>query len=126
MPVILVHSRVRYDYNEIVDANKLVSPFACISSQQTVQTLRSCLAHQLNDSEKGFLDHIRSCGELDESLAAKSQKTPKAINLRKRKEASRTELRQYAKQFAAAKKAEYESWIDNDVFDLVDARKISC
>jgi hypothetical protein len=42
----------------------------------------------------------------------------------KRKEASTTEIRQRFKQFIEAKKAEYKSWVDNDVFDLVDMRKI--
>ena len=35
-------------------------------------------------------------------------------------------MRAYTKQFAEAKKAEYESWKDNEVFDLVDLRKTYC
>eukprot|EP00438_Fugacium_kawagutii_P014944 Skav228845 [mRNA] locus=scaffold2630:88:7077:+ [translate_table: standard] len=42
---------------------------------------------------------------------------------KKRKEATQREKRQLAKQFLEAKKAECKSWIDNDVFDLVDMRK---
>ena len=42
---------------------------------------------------------------------------------KKRKEATQQEKRQLAKQFLEAKKAECQSWIDNDVFDLVDMRK---
>ena len=42
---------------------------------------------------------------------------------KKRKEATQQEKRQLAKQFLEAKKAECQSWIDNEVFDLVDTRK---
>ena len=41
---------------------------------------------------------------------------------KKRKEATQQEKRQLAKQFLDAKKAECQSWIDNEVFDLVDMR----
>jgi len=51
------------------------------------------------------------------AFAAKSK-----VN-RARKEATTTDLRNYAKQFREAKKAEYESWLKNDVFDLIDLRK---
>ena len=39
---------------------------------------------------------------------------------RARKEASAQEVRGYYKQFAAAKHLEWKSWIDNEIFDLVD------
>ena len=42
---------------------------------------------------------------------------------RARKEASAQEVRGYYKQFARAKHLEWKSWIDNEVFDLVDMRK---
>jgi hypothetical protein len=41
-----------------------------------------------------------------------------------RKEATATDLRQYSKQFLDAKIKEYQSWKDNEVFELVDTRKI--
>eukprot|EP00435_Cladocopium_sp_Y103_P052048 s3265_g16.t1 len=43
---------------------------------------------------------------------------------KKRKEATQQEKRELAKQFLDAKKAECQSWIDNEVFDLVDMRKM--
>ena len=42
---------------------------------------------------------------------------------RARKEASAQEVGGYYKQFAEAKHLESKSWIDNEVFDLVDLRK---
>ena len=42
---------------------------------------------------------------------------------RSRKEANQTENRQYYKDFVKANEAEYKSWVDNDVFELVDLRK---
>ena len=41
-----------------------------------------------------------------------------------RKEATATEKRQMKKQFDEAKQAEYQSWLDNEVFELVDMRKL--
>ena len=41
-----------------------------------------------------------------------------------RKEATATEKRQMKKQFDEAKRAEYQSWLDNEVFELVDMRKL--
>ena len=43
----------------------------------------------------------------------------------KKKEASAKKLRRYFKQFAEAKDLEWKSWIDNQVFDLVDLRKVN-
>ena len=42
---------------------------------------------------------------------------------RAQKEASSQEVRGYYKQVAEAKHIEWKSWIDNEVFDLVDMRK---
>jgi hypothetical protein len=43
---------------------------------------------------------------------------------KKRKEASKKDTRDYAKQFSEAKRLEYQSWLDNDVFELIDVRKV--
>ena len=43
---------------------------------------------------------------------------------KKRKEATVQERRDLAKQFLEAKKAECQSWFDNDVFETVGLRKI--
>ena len=43
---------------------------------------------------------------------------------KKRKEATATETRAYQQQFLEAKHLECKSWLDNEVFDLVDTRKI--
>ena len=47
---------------------------------------------------------------------------PKAKN-RARKEVTRLEQRQYRQQFLEAKISEHKSWVDNDVYDLVDMNK---
>ena len=43
---------------------------------------------------------------------------------KKRKEATQQEKRQFARQLLEAKQAECKSWFDNDVFELVDMRKL--
>ena len=47
----------------------------------------------------------------------------KKKQLKARKEASASDLRQYSKQFRQAKLDEYKSWQQNEVFELVDMRK---
>ena len=42
-----------------------------------------------------------------------------------RKESSVQEVRGYYNQFAEAKHLECKSWVDNEVFDLVDLRKVN-
>ena len=49
----------------------------------------------------------------------------KKVIKRARKEATKTDKQGYAKQFLEAKRAEYESWKEHEVFDLVDLRKTS-
>ena len=43
---------------------------------------------------------------------------------RARKEAAAQDVRGYHKQFAEAKRLEYTSWVDNEVFGLIDVRKV--
>ena len=47
---------------------------------------------------------------------------PKAKN-RARKEVTQLEQRQYRQHFLEAKMSEHKSWVDNDVYDLVDMSK---
>ena len=51
-------------------------------------------------------------------------KKPKTKKKQNRKEASSAELRQYRNQFGEAKQNEIKSWIDNEVYELVDMRKL--
>ena len=57
---------------------------------------------------------MATCGQ---AAGARAQ-----MRSRARKEASAQEERGYYKQFARAKHLEWKSWIDNEVFDLVDKR----
>ena len=45
---------------------------------------------------------------------------------RSRKEATATDQKKYVKDFLEAKLKEYKSWVDNEVFELVDLRKVAC
>ena len=67
--------------------------------------------HSINDEDKAFMT-LYSMTDQFSYLVGK-----------KRKEATQQEKKQLAKQFLDAKKAECQSWIDNEVFDLVDMRK---
>ena len=58
----------------------------------------------------------------DVFVATKSPMSKKK-QLKARKEATASDLRQYSKQFRVAKIEEYKSWQQNEVFELVDMRK---
>ena len=58
---------------------------------------------------------MATCGK---AAGARAKKISRA-----RKEASAQKVRGYNMQFAEAKHLEWKSWIDNEVFDLVDKRK---
>ena len=53
-----------------------------------------------------------------------SKQESSALIGKKRKEATATEIRAYQKQFLEAKQLECKPWLDNEVFNLVDTRKI--
>ena len=59
---------------------------------------------------------MATCGK---AAGARAKRRPRA-----RKEASAQEVRGYYKQFAEPKHLEWISWIDHEVFDLVDLRKV--
>ena len=59
------------------------------------------------------------------ATCGKAAGTSAKMRSRARKEASAQEVRgYYNKQFAEAKHLDYRSWIDNEVFDLIDMRKV--
>ena len=62
--------------------------------------------HGINEEDKAFM-----------TLYSMTDKFSYLVG-KKRKEATQQEKRQLAKQFLDAKKAECQSWIDNEVFDL--------
>ena len=58
------------------------------------------------------------------ATCGKAAETQAKLRSRARKEASAQEVRGYYKQLAEAKHLEYTSWVDSEVFDLIDIRKI--
>eukprot|EP00435_Cladocopium_sp_Y103_P033159 s1063_g8.t1 len=68
--------------------------------------------HGITDEDKAFM-----------TLYSVTDKFAHLVG-KKRKEATQQEKRDLAKQFLDAKKAECQPWIDNEVFDPVDMRKI--
>ena len=75
--------------------------------------------------DPGFIEsHAMSRDEqryLDQCYRLIKKTKPKKV--RARKEATTADVRSYTKEFMAAKKAEYDSWTDNNVFELVDMRE---
>ena len=67
----------------------------------------------LSKEDKAYLTLFQSTDDMFAYLVGKN-----------RKEATQQEKRELAKQFLEAKMAETQSWIDNDVYDLVDTRKL--
>ena len=63
--------------------------------------------------------HAYGCFRTSMSLAA----TGPAKRKKARAEATKTDIRQFSKQFHQAKLEEMKSWKDNEVYELVDTRK---
>ena len=76
------------------------------------------LCNNMTDDDRALLVLYSS---KQESLKASSTS---ALIGKKWKEATATEIRAYQKQFLEAKQLECKSWLDNEVFDLVDTCKI--
>ena len=71
----------------------------------------------LDNQTRNMLERcMATCGK---AARARAKRRPRA-----RKEASAKKVRRYYKQLAEAKHLEWKSWIDNQVFDLVDLRKV--
>ena len=56
-------------------------------------------------------------------VCGRGAETRAKMRSRARKEASAQGVRGYYKRIAEAKHLEYRSWVDNEVFDLIDMRK---
>ena len=76
------------------------------------------LCKNMTDDDRALLVLYSS---KQESLNASSTS---ALIGKRRKEATATETKAYQRQFLEAKHLECKSWLDNEVFDFVDARKI--
>ena len=76
------------------------------------------ICHGLNDDDRAMLTLY---SERQESLKAS---TTQQLIGKKRKEATQQETRAHNKQFLEAKLLECKSWLDNEVFDLVDTWKL--
>ena len=73
---------------------------------------------------KGVDGRTRDMLERCMATCGRAAGTRAKMRSRARKEASAPEVRGYYKQFAEAKHLEYRSWVVNEVFDLIDMRKV--
>ena len=104
--------------------------FCFVTTENGVQ--RSlCLDEVTNDSgstqvevPRGVDSRTRNMLEHCMATCGKAAGARAKMRSRARKEASAQEVRGYYKQFAEAKYLEYKSWIDNEVLDLIDMRKL--
>ena len=102
--------------NSVESSNSIGMSYSVFSERQRTRCrkTRSDIIeeyHGINEEDKAFMT-LYSMNDKFSYLDGK-----------KRKEATQQEKPQLAKQFLDAKKAECQSWIDNEVFDLVDMRK---
>ena len=74
------------------------------------------LPNGVDNQTRGMLERcMATCGKAARARAKRGS--------RARTEAPAKEVRRYHNQFAEAKHLEWKSWIDNEVFDVVDMRK---
>ena len=102
--------------SSVESSNSIGMSYSAVSERQRTRCrkTRSDIIeeyHGINEEDKAFM-----------TLYSMTDKFSYLVG-KKRKEATQQEKRQLAKQFLDAKKAECQSWIDNEVFDLVDMRE---
>ena len=73
---------------------------------------------------KGVDGQTRDVLERCMATCGKAAGTRAKMISRARNEASAQEVTGYYKQFGEAKHLEYRSWLDNEVFDLIDVRRV--
>ena len=96
--------------------------------------IREYSSHFAASAVKGkpeLREHMPDITEEDQAYlslcfdAAGNLKSGESQRMKKRKEASSTDKRNYSKQFLEAKQKEIQSWIDNEVYELVDVRTLT-
>ena len=102
--------------SSVESSNSIGMSYSVISERQRTRCrkTRSDIIeeyHGINDEDKAFM-----------TLYSMTDKFSYLVG-KKRKKTTQQEKRQLAQQFLEAKEAECQSWIDNEVFDLVDMRK---
>ena len=126
--ILTVRVRTHYLYPE--HATDLVIDCDAQGWRNTGETLRILAATgsfsfpQGPDGTLNCDDARHDCTSLAASSPADSALAATKKRVKGRKEATTTDLRMFAKQFKEAKAKEYQSWLENDVFELVDLRKV--
>lgn len=103
--------------HEVCSASQGSMSYSVISERQKQRCRKTCsdiieVDNGTSEEDKAFLT-LYSVNQHHNHLVGN-----------KRKEATQQEKCELAKQFLEAEKAECKSWLDNEVFDLVDVRKV--
>ena len=111
------------DYRTIVTClwTKVVVGVGCLPSRNYAATL---VRSQSHDTLIGLPVDLKSVPSYADFVTPSSYIAEKKRQLIRKNYATQQEKRQFAKQFLEAKKAVRKSWFDNDVFELVDVRKL--
>ena len=102
--------------NSVESSNSIGMSYSVILERQRTRCRKT---------RSDIIEEYHGINEEDKAFMTLYSMTDKFSYLdgKKRKEATQQEKRQLAKQLLDAKKDECQSWIDNEVFDLVDMRK---
>jgi len=100
-------------------AMKTISNLKSFSAQETSKDDVRMSKLWNDGSHRSWLTRIDEVLSASPAQAGKRKKKAAA-----RKEATASDYKMYYKQFAEAKKAEWESWKENEVYELIDMRKI--
>ena len=116
-----------------VSVPRLIAGFSvCLGTVESSSTIGMSYSvtserqrNRFRKTRSDIFEEYRRIQEEDKAFMTLCSMTDKFAYLagKKRKEATQQEKHQLAKQFLEVKKAECQSWIDNEVFHLVDMRK---
>ena len=92
----------------------------CVQRSLYLNEMTDDFGHMQVEEPKGVDGRTRNVLEQGMTTCGKGTAIRAKRRSRARKEASAQEARGYYEQFAESKHQEYNSWVDNEVFDLVD------
>ena len=96
----------------------------CVQRSMYLNEVTNNFGSTTVEVQKGVAGRTRDMLERCVATCGKAAATRAKMRSRARKEASAQEVRGYYKQFAEAKHLEYKPWVDNEVFDRIDMRKV--
>ena len=109
--------------------HKILDVDAYLPSPQVIQNYTAHFAASAVKGKPDLREYMPDISKEDQAYLSlcfdATGNLKSGAKVKKRKEASSTDKKNYVKQLSEAKQKEIQSWIDNEVYELVDIRKLT-